>query len=329
MADSQKLISWLLDNSEKLQLQATELTWVQEWNLSGVFDYQVEITIQDRIYKGRGTALTEELAFVKAGAEAIERAFCGGYGISSLGVAAHTDQVLAEKNAASELNERDAFFNHYYLKRSLDLLEDSKIHNFKNRWQSAFKKLATNRVDCQFFEAESDIESVVVCVMSGEKAQQKFGGIIGLGSNQSIDAALESAFLEALRNAASVLQDEGSEPFSINDFLNIEKPNSLDRQRLAMNVEYWSGVKNIFPLKAATATVFKRPTASVIFQNLICPFKELTSAPVVVCRAHFENDGTKLIRPYDKSPTTWARLQNYSKNKLTEADIENRPHFLG
>src|SRR5579863_6964807 len=100
MADSKGLTSWLLDNAGPLDLRATELTWMRAWGLNDYHDLQVSIAIAGQSFTGRGTAASEELAFLKAGAEAIERAYCAAHGIYSVGVAAHTDEIAAQVNAA-------------------------------------------------------------------------------------------------------------------------------------------------------------------------------------------------------------------------------------
>jgi ribosomal protein S12 methylthiotransferase accessory factor YcaO len=305
MANSQKLISWLLNNSAELNLQVTEFTWVRDWDLVGVFDFQVTIELHGRTFTGRGTAPSEELAFLKAGAEAIERAFCGGLEISTMGVAVHTTESLAQQNAKRELVERDAFFGHYYSKTSFSNLENDLIFEFEQKWPNAFRQLRDSKVDCHFYKADSMLDPVLVCVFSGPNRASKFGGIIGLGSNSQKLEAMQTAFFEGLRNVAVNINLQTADAISEIDFLKIEKPRSIDRQRLARNIDYWSGFKHLFDGSTAPGQSAKKPAAPVNCYRLVSPYQELKEAPVFVSRAAFVD-------------------QN-----LGNVVLETRPHFLG
>ncbi len=329
MADSQKLITWLLNHSDELKLRVTELTWVRDWKLAGVFDFQVSITLHGRTFSGRGTATSEELAFVKAGAEAIERAFCGGLGISSLGVAVHTNAALARQNATQELFERDAFFCHYYSKIPFLDLESDRVRDFEQKWPAVFQQLRSRKVDCRFFKAGSNIDPVIVCIFSGLDAARKFGGCIGLGSHSLEIEAMQSAFFEGLRNAAVSFLVEDLNSISESDFLKIEKPSSFDRQRLAKNIEYWTSFEHLFDGPKLPVRQSKISTAQLSTERLMSPYQEIEDAPVFVCRATFEQSCGELLRPQDKSPTTMMRLQEFVGQNLTDVELETRPHFLG
>jgi ribosomal protein S12 methylthiotransferase accessory factor YcaO len=305
MADSQKLISWLLNNSAELNLQVTECTWVRDWGLAGVFDFQVTLDLQGRTFTGRGTAPREELAFVKAGAEAIERAFCGGLEISTMGVAVHTSETLAGENAKRELIERDAFFGHYYSRASFMNLESDLIFKFEKKWAKTFRQLRDSKVDCRFYKAKSMLDPVIVCVFSGLDRDLKFGGIIGLGSSFHELEAMQAAFFEGLRNVAVNLNSESVDTISEIDFLKIEKPRSIDRQRLARNIDYWSGFKYLFDGSTAPAQSAKKLAAPINYYRLVNPYQELKEAPVFVCRAEF------------------------GEQNLGNVVLETRPHFLG
>jgi hypothetical protein len=327
MADSQGLTSWLLENSENLNLQATEFTWPQEWGISDLFDFQVTIEIQGQTYVGRGTATNNDTAFLKAGAEAIERAYCGGHRISTLGVAVHTDDRQAKINSQNELFERDAFFSHYYLRKPFTVFDGIEVTQLKDRWSKAFEKFHSQGIECRFFEAGSSIQPVVLCIISGITAQPQFGGIIGLGSSDNIAIATQSAFFEAVRNAANIIQSNSVDQMSEQEFSKLKNPRSLDRQRLSKNVEYWRGVEFLFPRAGVGADILRSDINFAQTEMLTCPFVELQTAPVVVCRAQFPNQD--ILRPRDKSPTSLSRLKQIAGNNLTEADLETTPHFLG
>jgi hypothetical protein len=327
MADSQRLTSWLLENSERLNLQATEFTWPREWGMAELFDFQITIEIQGQTFIGRGTATNEDTALVKAGAEAIERAFCTGHGISTLGVAVQTDEHQARVNSLNELFERDAFFSHYYLRKPFAVFDSAEVKELKDRFSPVFEKLHARNIACRFFEAGSSLQPVILCIMSGINAQPQFGGVIGLGSNDNLAAATLSAFLEAARNVANVIDSNSVDQISEQEFSKLKKPRSIDRQRLSKNIDYWKSIEFLFPLVRDDAEVLRSELGVGHVELMICPFEELKTAPVFVCRAKF--DEQDLLRPLDKSPTSISRLKKITGNNLTEADLESKPHFLG
>jgi hypothetical protein len=335
MADSKQLTSWLLENSNRLNLQATEFAWVRDWNLRGYHDIQVNIDVAGKTFTGRGTALGEDFAFLKAGAEAIERAYCGGHHIHSTGVAAHTHDSGARENVQNELNERDAFFCHFYTKTPFLLLPDSYLFELMQTFKGAFDEILPRGINIRLFRAHSKGWPVFVCVASGLRATPQWGGIIGLGSQANEWRAIQIALLECLRNVAATVINGVPQSMSRDEFERILKPTSQDRQRLAFDVDYWKEISVLFPENKnqiiSDALFVQAPSVwPWIVEKLDCPFEELKEAPIVVYRARLdESGGDVLFRGKDRSPTTLRRLSEFLRNPVARENLELRPHFLG
>ena len=331
MANSKQLTSWLLENAGRLNLQATEFGWVREWNLRGYHDLQVNIDVAGKTFVGRGTALSEDLAFIKAGAEAIERAYCNGHNIHSTGVAAHTDDKAAKENVRNELNERDAFFCHFYTKTPFVPLPDSRLSELMSNFKGAFDQILPRGISVRLFRAHSKDRPVIVCVASGIKASPSWGGIIGLGSHENEWSAIQAAFLECARNIAAAVINGVRGSMTCEEFERLEKPTASDRQRLALNLDYWREISFLFPEKEKAALLHGREIPGRwpwVIEKLDCPFAELKDAPIVVYHARLdESFGDTLYRSMDRSPTTLRRLSEF--RSVAREQLESRPHFLG
>lgn len=337
MADSKKLADWLLENAERLDLRAKRFQWVEEWKLAGYCDLEVSIVVNGKTFIGRGTALGEDLAFVKAGAEAIERAYCAGHNIPSLGVAVHDAELLARENARSELIERDGFFCHFYTKTpffnsSLHSAELKKNYSFKY----ALAKLEDQKIELRLHQARTSGQPVFICTASGKSSKPAFGGIIGLGSNESNYESIRSSFLECMRNVAAIVSSERIDSCTEREFQTIRSPSAADRQRLSRNVEYWSTFDFLFPRDVGSPesttnllTESHKPAPNMVTTKLDCPFPELKGAPIFVYRASLGESYGSLISEMDRSPTTMARLSEFLGRPILHEELETRPHFLG
>lgn len=321
MADSSKLTDWLTENASLLDLQVTEFSWAREWNVP-LSDLEVSIEIEGRRFRGRGTACGEDLAFVKAGAEAIERAFCAGRGIHSVGVAAHTEERAARSGAIKELLERDAFFLHFFTRTPFSSRESHA--GLRERFSGIFSVASAASISIRFFRARS-ASHVILAVAEGDQASLAFGGGVGLGCEPTEAAAAESALLECGRNIAAILLGDRRAPLSLEEFKSIPEPGSEDRQRLALDLSYWRGVSYLFPESSREAAAVVPAEESPILEKLAAPYRALHSCPLVVYRAHFSNP----VRSSERSPTTIGRLQEFAGYPITEAQLQTLPHFLG
>jgi hypothetical protein len=336
MAHPDKLTSWLLANSEQLNLQATTVNWVQSWKIDAYHDFQVKIDVGGQTFTGRGTAFGEDVAFLKAGAEAIERAYCKGHHIHTTGVAVHTDEDLAKEAVGNELSERDAFFCHFYTKTPFIPVESTYLYELMKIFKGVFDETLPLGIKFQLFRARSIGTRVFICIASGINAAPQFGGVIGLGAHSNEWRSIQAAFLECARSVAVVVL-AGEEPATITEeeFQTILRPSAFDRQRLARNVNYWKTVLSLFPDSPAGPTEHIRPSGDATriswhTERLECPFAELKTAPVHVYRARFDaKNGESLLRERDNSPTTLSRLEKFLGRPFAKSEIELKPHFLG
>lgn len=333
MADSNELNSWLLSHANKINLQATEMTWVRDWNLNGLSDIEVKIDVAGKTFTGRGTAFGEDLAFLKAGAEAIERTYCAGHYIHSTGVAAHTNDKDAKTNVQNELNERDAFFCHFYTKTPFIPIPDVTLFELMRAYKGAFDEILPRGIKIRLFRAHAVGWPVFLCVASGLSASPEWGGVIGLGSQSNDWRAIQIAFFECLRNVSNIVTHGVPPAIKKSEFDLILRPTSEDRQRLALNIDYWKEISQLFPEKVTSPVQFNPQKINDwpwIIEKLDCPFDELKTAPIVVYRARLnEAGGNVLFRGKDRSPTTLRRLTEFLQQPIQPDRLESRPHFLG
>lgn len=307
MASPARLASWLVDNADSLNLQVKEVQWPKAFGLRNLWDYQVSIEVENQRFIGRGSAGSEELAFVKAGGEAIERAYCAGNGIHSIGIAAHIIDSAAKQKASEEWLERSAFFLHFNSKTPFALVSFAEITALLPEYVRAIEKVRARGIDIDFYSAKTGPGfSVLLCRASGLNASPRWGGIVGLGSSSSRKEAATSAVIEVLRNVSAVIDRGPLEPISDEEFRKIKDPKGWDRQRLAMSPLYWQKYDFLFPKEMANQNIAH--DGSVILADQIqveklgCPFPILESAPIVIYRA-------------------------IGANFMSES--EERPHFLG
>ena len=128
MADSKEIGSWLIANSKHLDLSVKNATWIKEW-LPGHHNIYVEINVNGVSTSGSSIDKSSDLAFIKAGTEAIERLVCIQNNIHSNGVAAHIDIDKAKNNAKFELLERDSFLSHFICKEAFLAPENELLKN--------------------------------------------------------------------------------------------------------------------------------------------------------------------------------------------------------
>lgn len=322
MAHSGKLAHWLTENATALDLRVKDLAWVRSWGLA-LSDIEVSVEVEGRRFRGRGTAESETLAFVKAGAEAIERAYCAGHGIHSVGVAAHTEEPAAKNNAIKELFERDAFFSHFFTRTPFfPLMQQIQVA----KWASAIiSRAEAASVSIKFWQARSSFQSVIIAVAEGRRAHPAWGGIVGLGCEETEEAAMGSALIECARNISAILYGDSPSPISFEVFSKILDPTSEDRQHLALDPFYWQQVSHLFQSSHGENLVSISSDQEPIVEKLSNPFRIFNSAPLFVYRARFPNP----VRPMDRSPTTLVRLSDFVGRPVTEEQLETLPHFLG
>lgn len=111
MADNKK-INEIINLSRKLSLQIRYSDWGKPF-FNGLHDYRITITLDNKKYTGIGIHNSENIAFLKAFSESIERYFCYIMKVRTGGVAAEWNPANALYNSTKELFERDIFLCHY------------------------------------------------------------------------------------------------------------------------------------------------------------------------------------------------------------------------
>ena len=204
--------------SSQIKFKVTRFNWISEF-LPYYTDLNFEFIFKDQKYNGRGTAQSEELALIKAAAEAIERCVCAQYKIHTNGVAFHFDIDAAKLNARNELIERDLALCHYLTQTPFQHLKD-EIPHFLN---GAIQKFSNTHVNISLFKMKTVGNlKPVICLAEGNNAPVPFGLIIGLGCKESLHSAIESAFLECAKNVVYILHSNQVDTLSECDFESIK-----------------------------------------------------------------------------------------------------------
>lgn len=331
MAHSNELAAWLLQNADALDLRATSFTWPSEWGLIAHFDYEVSIDLRGIRYAGRATARGEELAFIKAGAEALERAYCAGHDLKSNGVAAHVNEADAILHARREALERDAFYCHYLTKTAFTPIDSAAFARLTSMYPLIFAKLDEFGVSLRFYDMRTIGEASIVCVAEGLHSSSPWGGVIGLSSKTDFFDAAESALLECLRNTVMTIADPARETLSLSEFKALSQVGPHDRRKLALDLDFWRTVAPLFPSLRADvieADHPRPPDAEFIVKKLACPFSEIERAPIVVCRATLSASSSH--RSHDNSTGNHPdRLSKFLGRPIRASDQQTMPDFLG
>ncbi len=231
------LITSLLENSRKNSIQIEELDWPNEWLKFPFYDFEVTIGGGDLQSFGRGSDRNQDLALLKACAEAVERHACKSAQIPTTGVAAHDNPVSAKHNACNELLERATLI--------LYLLADAKMPKitppkaFRDMFANALTRIENSGGVLRFFRLSED-EYTVLCSVDWLDSANRRGALVGLSRDGSLDKAVEGAFIEVIRNVAAVIDNPGAiSPLSPAAFQLIDLPTADQRRSLTYSADFW------------------------------------------------------------------------------------------
>ena len=309
-----RLNSWLLSRYRELSLKVTQLHWVDEW-MPGISDLQVSIVLDGRQYVGRGVAESSDLAFTKAGAEALERAFCFEHNISTCGVAVHTEEGAARENARNELVERDRFFCHYLTRTPFEKFD-------LDEYGVVREKLKEHDITMKIFEMIT-LNGIVsfVCFTQGEKT----GLLVGLGAGQDVDIAIGKAVRECLINTLASLHGKIT-PLGFGEFDNLKVCQSEDHRRLYQG-EKALIEKNTWMLSGGLG--ISEPEfveeGSFRYERLYGRNELLQEAPIIVVKC--ENDWLQksFYGNFSEEHINIARIRRFS----AVSELNRFPHPLG
>ena len=202
MANS-SIVEWTIENSSRLNLEVTRVTWVDEW-LPGYFDYQVRIAACGKTYTGRGIDAVEDLAFAKAVAEALERAATCGLR-DCWATAAYPDLFGAKERAYSELLGIDKVLCHHYCRRRVRILGQEALGT-SFPIKPFLKMLKKNRLEVTVLELTPSLDARVagVFVSSLDPACAIKGFVKGYGVEKTLESAVIHALIECMRNSVTV-----------------------------------------------------------------------------------------------------------------------------
>lgn len=274
MADQQKLIRWILDNANKLDLKLKQLTWIDVFEREA-YDLEASLRVGNLSFVGRGAASDSDSAICKSVCEAIERFFCFENKISSTGIAGHFDPELAKTNAKLELIERMALSLHVKNKIPFDCLKTEMIEvqlenkHFVNMNLHTLKMLSPNGI------------TAIFCLCEGVTTEVGLGGILGLGCDYDEATAVKKAKIECLRNVKA-LKNSHIEPISKTDFDKLEKVSAKNRQQLLFEKSYCYHIIEslIHTEKISLKSSFDFPQLKLIFKQLTAPAAELLNCPL-------------------------------------------------
>lgn len=202
MENNQELINWALSNADRLQLKVTRLTGIDEW-LRGYFDYHVSMTVRDIGVFGRGTDAEEPRAFLKAVAEAIERAACAGLEYP-WATATHTDKRQASIRAYRELLGMDRALCHHFTGTKLKTLELSTLHDaaLASSLTEACKK---HGITIRLCEMRPSMDVCVAVAYAWQSESSDPPGVLsGYGCAGTLPEAGRQAIIECVRKIGPV-----------------------------------------------------------------------------------------------------------------------------
>ena len=202
MENNQELIDWALANAEKLSLKVTRLTGINEW-LPGHFDYHISMSVAGVEVFGRGTDTEEPRAFLKAVAEAVERAACQDLEYP-WATSTHTEQQQAALRAYRELLGMDRALCHHFTGTkvrtlSLAILNDRVLADFLD---GAGKKHGVKICLCEMRPSVDSYVAVAYAWMSG--SDNPPGVLSGYGCAGTLPDASRQAIVECVRKIGPI-----------------------------------------------------------------------------------------------------------------------------
>jgi hypothetical protein len=318
MDNFKELENWILHNSKPLNLKIERLNWINDW-FPSYSDFKITTSYKGVVSVGRGIDSNEEIAFLKAFSEVVERITCSSFGINSNGVAAHPDKELAVVHSRKELIERDSLLCHF-------LTDTPFIHNKLSPHLALLeKKVQRLGIDVTFAEARSPVSNykVALCNISG---RSKFGSFWGYGCEDNLDSAYEHAFFESMINVAAFM--DGNlllEPLSLDDMFQQARVNSHHHQRLHFT-------KRILEPSLTSRNTDDFPSVKVEDIQVVelkSPDPIINSIPISVIRAKSNKLQDIFYGNVLSENINFERLNSFTNRSLCFDDLVKTPHPIG
>lgn len=329
MENNPELIDWALANAKKLFLKVTRLTGINKW-LPGHFDYHVSMSVAGAEVFGRGTDTEEPRAFLKAVAEAVERAACQGLEYP-WATSTHTDKQQASLRAYRELLGMDRALCHHFTGTKvrplgLAVFNDKVLANFLD---GACKKHGVTICLCEMRPSADSYVAVAYSWLSGSNNPP--GVLSGYGCAETLPEAGRQAIVECVRKVGPIFIERSKPKEEMVELEKLRSPwwHVWKMSQEPAGLDY---LKNVLIPAAGENVVLTREELSmkdVSFRE-IYGFKNLfPGVPCVVMQAYSD----KLILPqFGKTvinDNTLTRLRLFcgkSSCRYPETDI---PHLYG
>lgn len=237
MANPARIDEWLIAHAQALDLRARVYNW-PEALLPGYHDIGVTLSLYDRTFSGRAVDVTSDQAFVRAGAEALERVLCHEHGIGSNGVAVHSRFAQALSAATLELIERDRLLCHHLTSTPGEFLQP-ELSSFGR----AIEELRQHRIKVHWRRLRplAGIETVL-CLAEGEA----FVAIFGAAASRTLGEAADKAFFECMINVSAFLDGVLPARLSLAEFSRLKDPDPMDHIRLYLHPDSRHDVDKIY-----------------------------------------------------------------------------------
>lgn len=296
---------WQLSNQEKSALfwyleNSNELGVRFSFNDSLASDFGLNIYMcnmdalgQDGI--GFGFDLNPKLAQLKSCMEAMERYLSVRLKWThSSGCSLHPELIKAEKKAAYEALERDAFFCHFLTQTPFCSIADAQ-HEIK--WNRELAKMGCSG---RLFRLRSHKDIYVITAVIHNPALN-IGICLGYGADTNFEEALNHAKLESLSFYSWLKSEKAPRDYNLNQFMLTERVNIFDHGHLGFDQEYVQWFKDTF---------FEKPIeySDSTGQWPIVELIQHAETPFYLCRAKHE----LLQEPY------WGRYHIGHMKRLSE-----------
>lgn len=324
MASKEKLAEWLFDNRKQLQLKALLGEWVKDW-LPGFEDIRMQLQINGKTYEGSGIATDQDKAFLIAGAEAIERAYCDNLGINSSGVALHTIEEKAKLNAKLELIERDGFLCHFLTKTPFADLNTPS--NLDIDFEQVKNRLETQGVEISLKKIVYSFPQIVLCIARKMKGPNPFNCILGLGSHENISLSTTKAITECLSNVVWMLNTQDNNTLSHEEFKNKANHFSIDHKRIYRGNNSTLSLDWIFNGRNSKLAIDVED--DIDFTPLKTSIPILDNVPITVIRATSNELQNIFYGPTTSEKINMLRLHKFNNSSFDEKNINWLPHPIG
>jgi hypothetical protein len=321
MANKEKLIEWLVNNIDNYDISFTELTWPQQLGLP-YFDFACDLKFNGQITEGRGTSLDKNDALIKAFAEAIERLNTLEVKLkNSNAVASHTSILQANKNALSELIERDSFLCHFLTETPF--LKGSTIPQRLLNWAKAFEK---NGIEIVFraMTSPKGHNCVIACGL-GTKAKTPFGLIVGTACEETEEAASIKAFFQLSRAISDKILTGKPEPSSIEEFNRLSNPRILDHFQLSLSLDYANQFQKLF-LDTFCQEQRKALDTSLANFSIIKEKQDFLGLPIITVKAKHPIAQDMYWGAATSEKINLNRLSHFMDRQITLSDLTRLPH---